>query len=162
VRASGKLLVKSVKNVWMLLRVCWRSCATLWRHGFNTAVSAPSLPVRVRCRCRTSRVQAQRQRGDVSSSFPAWGAWHHVPPASWASAVVPARRCVSHNRASGNVRAGGASCHTCPTQQRFPAFPLWADASTKRRKRVTPCRLCAVLGTIACWYAERVRQGMAQ
>jgi hypothetical protein len=59
------------------------------------------------------------------------------------------------------ARGRGPSCHTSPTQQRFPAFPLQADASTTRRKHVTPCRLCAVLDTMACWHAERVRQAMA-
>jgi hypothetical protein len=101
------------RNVWTLLSVCCGACAASWRRWFTTGVPGPSLPVRVRCRCRASRVPAQRQRDDVSSSFRAWGAWHHVPPASWPSASVPARRCVSHNGASGNVRAVGGR-HAIP------------------------------------------------
>jgi hypothetical protein len=37
------------KHVWMLLSVCWRLCATSWKRWSNTAVPAPSLPVRIRC-----------------------------------------------------------------------------------------------------------------
>ncbi len=115
--------------------------------------SWPVLPLRVTCGCRLGGVQAQRQRDGVSSPCPAWGAWHHIPPASWSSASVPARRRVSQNRASGNACAGGPSCHTGPTQQRFSTFPVRADAthttgspSSRDRTSLTRIRWCSVLG----------------
>jgi hypothetical protein len=75
--------------------------------GFNTGIPGPSCP----CASGVVVVSAVFRRngnGAMCSIHSRHGAWHHVPPASWFSASVPACRRVSQNGASGQAYAGSA------------------------------------------------------
>ena len=144
------------RNVWTLLSVCCGACAASWRRWFTTGVPGPSLPVRVRCRCRASRVPAQRQRGDVSSPFPACvrgitslprcGSQHRCPLVDACRTIVPPGTCARSGRhAIRAPRNSGFRRSLCgQTLHTYNGLPVSRD-----RKPLTRISGCGVLDAMS-------------